>query len=414
MARTLSAAFFASWFARLIVLTTVSLLSSGCASFRYYAQAVSGQGKLIVDRRPLSNVLYDSGTDPGLAKRLRLAQRSRRFASEKLGLPDNRSYKSFVKLDRAYVVWNVFAAPRYSVDAVPQCFPIAGCVAYRGWFSEAAAQADAAHLKADGNDVLVAGVPAYSTLGWFADPIVSSMLRWDDDELDGTIFHELAHQLIYVKGDTAFNESFATFVQTQGLRQWRKSRGLPVWTDHAQAAEDGFTRQVLDLRKQLSVLYASGIDNGAMEAGKQREIAAFRSQYARWRDCHWPQDHRYDAWVAQPINNARLLPFGLYDQWVPAFTTLFERAGRHWPAFFASVRELAAEPEKGRQSMLSALMPTDGTAIEHPADNDCPARQGSEQKTSTSMIRTINRAGTPAAVASQPSGRGHTATCRAV
>jgi predicted aminopeptidase len=403
--RPRSAAAFAGLLARLTVVATLSLDSYGCASFRYYAQAASGQAKLIAHSHPLSKVLDDSRTDPALAKRLRLARRARCFASEKLGLPDNRSYKSYVELDRAYVVWNVFAAPRYSVEAVPQCFPIAGCVAYRGWFSEAAAQADAAQRRSAGNDVWVGGVPAYSTLGWFADPIVSSMLRWDDDELDGTIFHELAHQLIYVKGDTAFNESFATFVQTQGLRQWRSSRGLPVRPDHAQASDDGFTRRVLDLRKRLSVLYASGIDNSAMEAGKQREVAAFRSQYAQWRDGNWPQDHRYDAWVAQPINNARLLPFGLYDQWVPAFAVLFERAGRHWPAFYASVRQLAAGSKTSRQCMLNALMPPDGIATESPGANDCTEHQGSEQKKPVSMIGTISRAGIPAVVANPPNNR---------
>jgi predicted aminopeptidase len=200
-------------------------------------------------------------------------------------------------------------------------------------------------------------VPAYSTLGWFADPILSSMLRWDDDELDGTIFHELAHQLIYVKGDTAFNESFATFVQTEGLREWRQSRGLSPPDEHARAMGDGFTQQVLDLRARLQTLYASGVDEPAMEAGKQREIAAFRTRYAQWRDREWPNDHRYDAWVAMPINNARLLPFGLYDRWTPAFAVLFRRAGRRWPAFYASVRKLAREPETQRERTLQALLP---------------------------------------------------------
>ena len=201
-------------------------------------------------------------------------------------MPDNRSYTTYVELDRPFVVWNVFAAPRYSVDAVPQCFPIAGCVAYRGWFSEAAAKADAARLQAAGNDVWVGGVPAYSTLGWFADPILSSMLRWDDDELDSTIFHELAHQLIYVKGDTAFNESFATFVQTRGSAASGGSRvACRRSTSRDQAMEDGFTRLVLGLRKRLGRSMPSGDRTGdRMAAGKRREIAAFRDRYARWRD----------------------------------------------------------------------------------------------------------------------------------
>ncbi|CAM5538425.1 aminopeptidase [Rhodanobacter lindaniclasticus] len=328
---------------------------SACGSLRYYAQAVHGQAELIVHRRPIERLLADPHTDPTLAARLRLALQARRFASHRLALPDNRSYTGYVSLDRDYVVWNVFAAPRYSVQAVPQCFPIAGCVAYRGWFSEQAAKNDAARWTARGDDVWVGGVPAYSTLGWFTDPVLSSMLRWDDDELAGTIFHELAHQLIYVKDDSAFNESFASFVQRQGLRDWRVSRGLPPAEGHDDAIAEGFTRLVLDLRERLKALYASGVDEEAMAAGKQREIAAFRQRYTQWRERHWPDDHRYDAWVARPINNARLLPFGLYDHWVPAFDALFQRAGKGWPAFYASVRDLSKLPKARRDSALRSL-----------------------------------------------------------
>ncbi len=341
---------------RLIVIVTVGLVLCACSSLRYYAQAAHGQGELIAHRRALSRLVSDPAIDPKVAARLRLAQQARRFASQRLGLPDNRSYTGYVELHRPYVVWNVFATPRYAVEAVPQCFPIAGCVAYRGWFSEVAAKADAARLQARGDDVWVGGVPAYSTLGWFADPILSSMLRWDDDELDGTIFHELAHQLIYVKGDTAFNESFATFVQTEGLREWRQSRGLPPQDDHVQRIDAGFTRLVLDLRERLKALYASGVDERGMAAGKQREIEAFRLRYAQWRGRDWPHDHRYDAWVAQSINNARLLPFGLYDEWTPAFAILFQREERQWPAFYARVRELARKPKAQRQKLLQALL----------------------------------------------------------
>jgi predicted aminopeptidase len=343
---------------RLIVIVVLGLALCACSSLRYYAQAAKGQGALIVHRRAVSKLLRDPATDPKLATRLRLALQARRFASRQLGLPDNRSYTGYVALDRPYVVWNVFVAPRFSVEAVPQCFPVAGCVAYRGWFDEAAARADAVRLQARGDDVWIGGVPAYSTLGWFADPILSSMLRWDDDELAGTIFHELAHQLIYAKGDTAFDESFATFVQSEGLRQWRASRGLPAQDDSRQAMDDGFIQLVLDLRQRLKTLYANSAGVAVMAAGKQREIAVFRSRYARWLEREWPNDHRYDGWVAQPINNARLLPFGLYDRWTPAFEVLFRRAGHSWPAFYAGVRQLAQESKTRRERDLQELMPS--------------------------------------------------------
>jgi predicted aminopeptidase len=228
-------------------------------------------------------------------------------------------------------------------------------VAYRGYFEQARAQQRAAKLKMQGDDVWIGPGPAYSTLGWFADPIVSSMLRWDDDELAGTIFHELAHQRLYVKGDTAFNESFASFVERQGVRAWRKARGLPPPDPRAQAMERGFTALVLDLRQRLRRLYAGTRDEAALKHGKRAQMEGFRRRYAQWRDSQWPGDHRYDAWVAAPINNARLLPFGLYDRWTGAFAVLFARADRQWDAFYAAVRSLADEPKARRDRTLRTM-----------------------------------------------------------
>jgi predicted aminopeptidase len=337
---------------RPIATLAMGLVLSACSTVNYYAHVAHGQGELVAHRRDVSAVISDPSTDPAIKQRLILSQQARQFASSRLGLPDNRSYTSYVQLGRPYVVWNVFATPRYSLVPVTHCFLFAGCVAYRGYFTRDKANAEAARLEANGDDVYVGGVPAYSTLGWFADPILSSMMRWDDDELAGTIFHELAHQLIYVKDDSAFNESFATFVQEEGLRQWRLSRGLAPQDEHVKAMDDGFTRQVLDLRDRLKTLYASGAQEQVMATGKQREIADFRLRYAQWRDQQWPGDHRYDAWVAGPINNARLLPFGLYDRWTPAFAALFTQAERQWSAFYASVRQLASLPPAQREQVL--------------------------------------------------------------
>ncbi len=333
----------------------VGLSLSACGGLRYYAHVAHGQGQLLLGQRAVSRVIADPATDPRLARRLELAQQARQFATARLGLPDNRSYTRYVELGRPYVVWNVFATPRYSVDAVRHCFPIAGCVAYRGYFDEGKAKHEAARMKAQGDDVYVGGVSAYSTLGWFADPILSSMLRWDDDELAGTIFHELAHQLIYVKDDSAFNESFASFVQEQGLEAWRASRGLPPPSGRTQAEDDGFTRLVLDLRERLRKAYAKGGDDAVLEASKRAEIAAFRERYRQWREAYWPDDHRYDAWVAAPINNARLLPFGLYDQWKPAFAAMFRQAEGQWPLFYADVRRLAHQSKEERDRALRRL-----------------------------------------------------------
>lgn len=341
---------------RSIFCIMVVAVLGACADLRYYAHVTHGESALLLKRRSVGKVIADPATDPKLAARLQLSQQARQFASDRLDLPRNRSYTYYVQLHRPYVVWNVYATPRYSVEAVPQCFPIAGCVAYRGWFEEQKAKAGAERLRAQGYDVYIGGVSAYSTLGWFSDPILSSMMRWDDDELVSTIFHELAHQKIYVKGDTAFNESYAMFVEDEGLREWHRASGEPVGDDHEQAMDDGFTGLVLDLRERLKKLYASGVGDSAMEEGKQREIEAFRASYTAWRERNWPNDHRYDHWVAQPINNATLLPFGLYDQWKPAFAVLFKQAGDRWPEFFDRVRELAKEPKAERENALRVLL----------------------------------------------------------
>jgi predicted aminopeptidase len=347
-------ALFPRRLARLAIFLSCLPLAA-CSSVRYYVHVAHGEASLLMHRRPIARILRDGATDPALAVRLRLAGQARDFASSQLGLPRNRSYTSYVDLHRPYVAWNVFATLPYSVEALPQCFPIAGCVAYRGYFDRARAHERAAQLKAQGDDVWIGPVPAYSTLGWFADPIVSSMLRWDDDELASTIFHELAHQRLYVKGDTAFNESFASFVGEEGLRQWRKARGLPPPDPRGQAMDRDFTALVLDLRNRLRELYEGTRDPAALERGKQAQIEAFRRRYAHWRDTRWPGDHRYDAWVDAPINNARLLPFGLYDRWTGAFAVLFGRAEGRWGAFYAAARALAQEPKAQRDRALDLL-----------------------------------------------------------
>ena len=341
---------------RIAMLSLLSAIASGCADMRYLAHVAHGQAQLVTQRRALDDVIAAPTTDAQLAARLRVAKQAREFATQQLHLPDNRSYTRYVDLHRPYVVWNVFATPRYSVEPVQHCFPIVGCVAYRGYFNEDLANAEGARLRAKGDDVLVGGVTAYSTLGWFADPLLSSMLRRDDDELAGTMFHELAHQLIYVKDDTAFNESFATFVQREGLHEWREICGLPERDDRDRQREGEFIRLVLDLRERLRTLYASVADTAAMKKSKQREFEDFRERYARWRDARWPEDHTRDAFVAAPLNNAMLLPFGLYDQWVPAFAAIFREGDGDWVKFYARVRALAREHSVQRDAALKAYV----------------------------------------------------------
>ena len=334
------------------VLTLLAPLA-GCSTLGYYGHLAHGEASLLVHRKPIDEVVADADTDAGLRKRLEEAQAARRFASDRLGLPRNKSYTSYVDLGRPYATWNVFATPEFSVDPLTHCFPFAGCVAYVGFFDKARAEREREDLARQGNDTAIEGSAAYSTLGWFSDPILSSMLRWNDDELDGVIFHELAHQRVYVADDTAFNESYASFVAEQGLREWRVANGRPTGTRDA-SHEDGFTRLVLDLRERLRVLYASSRDAAAKRAGKAAEIDAFRRRYVELRDREWNGGHGYDAWVAAPINNASLVPFGLYDRWVGAFAMLYAQGGG-WDAFHARVRELARLDHDRRERRLAAL-----------------------------------------------------------
>ncbi|CDF81421.1 hypothetical protein PKB_0042 [Pseudomonas knackmussii B13] len=331
------------------------VLLGGCSSVQYYAQLGSGQLKLLSAREPVADVVADPSRDARLRERLALSQQARDFASATLGLPDNHSYRLYSDIQRPYVVWNVFATPELSLHPLTHCFPIAGCVAYRGYYGEPAAQGEAKRLKAQGWDVYVGGVEAYSTLGWFDDPILSSMLRWDDQRLAETIFHELAHQRYYLPGDTAFNESYASFVEQEGGRRWRASRGLPPENGLAVRQREGLTRLVLDTRERLDKLYASSQSDEAKRAGKAAEFERMRSEYRALCLREWGGKCPYDAWINGPMNNAKLLPFGLYDQWVPAFATLLRQVGGNWPAFYARVEKLGALPAAQRKAKLQQL-----------------------------------------------------------
>jgi len=335
------------------VLAAVSL--SACSTIGYYGQLARGQYHLLASRRPIARVVADPATDPALRARLELASQARAFASDRLALPRNASYTTYADLERPYATWNVFAAAEFSVEAVTRCYPIVGCLAYRGYFDRASADAEGTRLREFGLDTWIGGSAAYSTLGWFADPVLNTMLRWDDDELAGTIFHELAHQRLFAKGDTQFNESFATFVQQEGLRQWRETRGVPAERGSRSRHDEEFDQLVLDARARLRALYATALPADEMRLRKGEEIERLRRDYRELRDSRWGGSGAYDDWINSEINNAKLLPFGLYRRWVPAFAALFETQGRAWPAFYAAAAEIARLDAAARSQALSAL-----------------------------------------------------------
>lgn len=341
-------------FTRLVPLLAAVLLN-GCSSLDYYGQLAEGQWQLLRARQPVERLLDDPATPAPLRQRLTQAEQARRFASEHLKLPDNRSYRVYADLGRPYVVWNVFATPELSLQPVIHCFPIAGCVAYRGYYRQGAARGAAALMRQQGLDTYIGGVEAYSTLGWFDDPILSSMVGWGDERLAAVIFHELAHQRFYVQDDTEFNESFASFVEQEGSRQWRVVRGLPAIQEHALRQREQFIQLVLDSRTRLEAIYASPRNEAGKRAAKQVEFERLRQAYQQMRDEQWNGDKRYDAWMYGPMNNAKLLPFGLYDQWVPAFAALFGQVGGDWTLFYQRVEALGQLPVEQRKAALGRL-----------------------------------------------------------
>ena len=347
----------AGFYYRWLVLLALTGLLGGCANLNYYRQLAVGQFDLLQARQPIDQLLADPATPPPLQQRLALALQARAFASAQLKLPDNRSYRLYADIQRPFVLWNLFATEEFSLAAQTACFPIAGCVAYRGYYQAADAQAAAAELKQQGLDTYVAGVEAYSTLGWFDDPLLSSMLQWNDQRLAGLMLHELAHQQLYVSDDSSFNESFASFVEQQGLRQWLASRGEAELDVTGRRQREQFIALLLASRERLVTLYASGLPVTALRAGKQAEFARLRAAYRQLRAEQWGGQGRYDGWMSAPLNNARLLPFGLYEQWVPAFAGLFKRSGGDWARFYERVEQLAELPPLERTAALRALQP---------------------------------------------------------
>lgn len=338
---------------RLLGICLLSTLLTGCAG--YYLQLLVGQLTLFSAHEPISAILDDPNRDPKLKERLGKVLEAREFATAKLDLPNNNSYREYADVQRPYVVWNVFATPEFSTDAIRHCFPITGCVAYRGYFEENAAREKAAELKAQHMDTMVSGIDAYSTLGWFSDPLLNTMMRRSDEQLAGLIFHELTHQKLYIQGDTAFNESYASFVEREGQKEWRAYKGLPEpKSDRRQAYRD-MVSEFLATRERLKALYATNLPPEEMRLRKQEEFSRLRQTYHRWKEEKWEGKGYFDHWFKQPLNNASLLPFGLYDQWVAAFEELFRQQKGNWTAFHAAVAELGKQPTEQRNAALNQL-----------------------------------------------------------
>lgn len=334
---------------------------SGC-SIGYYSQSVSGQLGVMWKRRDINALLKEQTTPPELKSKLQLVMQIRRFASDQLHLPKNGSYKSYVQLDRDYVVWNVVAAPEFSLQLDRWCFLVVGCVNYRGYYAEKDAVAFGKNLRQEGKDVYVYGVDAYSTLGWFNDPMLSTVINRSEPRLAGLVFHELAHQLLFIKNDSAFNESFAKTVEIEGVRRWMQYRGKPQLTElylRQKHREDQFVSLVHKTADQLRELYAEKIPADTMRQRKEDVFQHMRGQYTQLK-ASWDGYSGYDAWFKSDLNNAKLGTVGVYRDLVPAFQALLRQQGGDLQAFYAAAKKLSRLSKQQRDAQLNQLLLSNG------------------------------------------------------
>jgi predicted aminopeptidase len=332
------------------VVALLAVSSGGC----YLLQSVQGHLALMSKREPISRVLASTSTPPAVRTQLEAVTAIRDYASRDLGLPDNGSYRSYADVGRPYVVWNVVAAPEFSVDAKQWCYPVVGCVAYRGYFSEQRARGFADRLRRKGFDVTVGGVAAYSTLGHFNDPVLSTMMGWNDVELAAIIFHELTHQLLYVPNDSSFNEALATTVEEEGVRRWLRAQGRTADLAARLVQQERYLK-VIDLltatRAQLRAIYASGLAPGPMRDEKRAAFASTRSAFALLK-AGWGGHAPFESWFADELNNAQLASVATYFTCVPGFERELEAVGGYLTAFYARVRAIAKLDQEKRDALV--------------------------------------------------------------
>jgi predicted aminopeptidase len=341
----------------LALLTLLAL--GGCEAVPYYSQAINGEVRLLAAARPVADWLADPATPAVLRERLELAARIRTFASSDLSLPDNRSYTRYADLHRPSAVWNVFATPPLSLTLQTWCYPVFGCAAYRGYFARADAEVLAAKLRQQGLDASVLPVPAFSTLGWFSDPLLSTFINWPEPELARLIFHELAHQVVYVRDDTRFNESFATAVERAGLARWVEHRGDPALREQYrqyQLHHAGLLELLGGTQKELQALYDTPLPDAQRLARKQEILAQLPAHYRQMRDTRWNGFAGYDEFFLSPWNNARIAAMAAYQDDVPAFEALLASEGGDLPRFFTRVKALARLDPGEREQALAALL----------------------------------------------------------
>jgi predicted aminopeptidase len=343
---------------RILILAGIGLVLPGCGTM-YVAQAAKGQMQILNERRPIDRVIADPKSDPVLRRRLETVREARKFASAELGLPNNKSYTSYADLGREFVVWSVVATPEFSVEPREWCFPIVGCVEYRGYFREVSAEKFAQSLRDEGFDTIIGGVPAYSTLGKFNDPIMNTMMSYGDDELASILFHELSHQLVYIPDDSSFNEAFAVAVEREGLTRWLRKHGreadLEKYLKRRERQAAGI-RIVRRYREELAALYRLPLPEAEMRARKTAVFARLRDEVRDLDSRHGIQS-RFAGELNGPPNNARLASFATYYECVPGFEKLLESQDHDLSRFYGAAREIAKLPRAERRARLCTSEP---------------------------------------------------------
>lgn len=328
-------------------------LVAGCETAGYYAQAVTGQLRILAAREPIDRVTVAPDTGEKLQGRLQLVQSIRAYAGGELQLPVGDAYGSYVKLEGKYPIWNVLAAPEFSLEPKRWCYPLIGCASYRGYFRKAAARAKGQQLLDEGYDVYLGPVPAYSTLGWFDDPVLSSFVNWSPERLAGLLFHELAHRRVYISGDTRFNESFATATSQLALPDWRRRYGYDGAAASRSAQALAVNRLMLAVRERLEAIYESELPDSAKRERKAATLLGLRACY-RQLAADWPNPDRYRHYIDK-TNNATLALVAEYQSQVPAFKQLYRDSGQSWPAFYDAVERLGKLDKEKRKAQLQQL-----------------------------------------------------------
>ena len=336
-----------------IVLTALGVWALGsCGTVKFYSQAAKGQWEILHKARPVTEVIADSKSSEALKRKLRLVQELREYARRELHLPVTEQFSDYTDLGRKHVVWVVFAAPEFSVEGKSWWYPLVGRLKYRGFFSEAEAQAQAEKLKAEGYDVHVSGTAAYSTLGWFNDPVLNTFIFREDAELAELVFHELTHARVFLPGDTDFNEALATAFAQAGVRKWLKHKGLPAELakyEHDLAKDAEIVRLLLRTREELKTAYATHEDK---RAAKEECFAAMLKSYALIKQ-RWTGDSRYDRYFATKMNNARLNTVATYFDLLPGFARLLDECGNDPERFFAKLEAMKPLPNDKRRALVN-------------------------------------------------------------